>query len=452
VTLYLGDCLEVMATLPENSVDTIITDPPAAIGFMNKEWDSNKGGRDQWIAWLASVLRECYRIAKPGATLLCWAIPRTSHWTGMAIEQAGWFPFDVITHIFGSGFPKSCSISKQLDKAAGAERKVVGCNETINVYPQRGPFGDSMVGKEYGKSPITAPATDLAKLWDGWGTALKPAVEFWWCARKPNDGTYAQNAEKWGVAGLNIDGGRVEIDNDEARMSGDFRTTPAIRSHIPLPGASVTDMAKLKTPVPNPHPLSLRHDARGRWPANVVTDGSDEVLAGFPQTGISRGGNSINVNGWVTTQGKADGIPCGFGDIGSAARYFYCAKSSRAERELGLDDMPERAFGQSGDAQGALASGQDEYLQEHIGLNRIKQRRNIHPTCKPLALMEYLCKLTMTPTGGAVLDPFMGSGTTGMACARLGRPFIGIEQNEEYFEIAKRRIAAAEKESQPRLL
>ena len=186
IQLICGDCLEVMAGMAENSVDTVITDPPAGISFMGKTWDSNRGGRDQWIAWLTSVMTECYRVLKPGGMALVWAIPRTSHWTGTAIENAGFIPKDIITHIFGSGFPKSANISKMLDKKAGAEREVVGVNANVAGRSDGGIWGDGIErpwkdrvrSGEYDNTSITAPATDLARTWEGYGTALKPPQNF----------------------------------------------------------------------------------------------------------------------------------------------------------------------------------------------------------------------------------------------------------------------------------
>lgn len=207
-TLHHGDCLEVMRSLPENSVDAVVTDPPAGISFMNRSWDSDKGGRTQWVSWMTDVMAECLRVLKPGGHALVWALPRTSHWTATAIEDAGFEVRDVITHHFGSGFPKSANISKYLDKMAGAEGEVVkqfdatyGINKTRVAQGYR--------PNEVAPSVHRAPATDLAKQYDGWGTALKPASEHWILARKPLIGTVAANITQWGVGGLNIDGCRI---------------------------------------------------------------------------------------------------------------------------------------------------------------------------------------------------------------------------------------------------
>ena len=233
---------------------------------------------------------------------------------------------------------------------------------------------------------ITAPATDQAKLWDGWGTALKPAFEPIIVAMKPIDGTFVENALKWGVAGLNIDGGRVPTEDSVTINTWDNGAQPF--------GGGAGK------------PFTGREETQGRWPANILHDGSEEVLEGFPQSKSMAGGMSTGRN---FGQGEKEGgknLPrTGHNDSGSAARFFYTAKASRKERNAG-------------------------------GVNCI------HPTVKPLSLMTYLARLTATPTGGIVLDPFMGSGTTGMACKKTGRDFIGIELDEHYFEIAEKRIAS----------
>lgn len=197
IQLYLGNCLEVMRTFPDNSIDTVITDPPAGIAFMGKEWDSDKGGSAQWIAWLTEIMAECLRVTKPGGMALVWSIPRTSHWTGMAVEQAGWIPRDVITHLFGTGFPKSHNISAAIDRATGATgtfgdyktpdhaAKRKKGSERLHEGWQR-PWMEDDEHRDRNNRQYIA-ATDAARQWDGWGTALKPAAEFWWLAMKPLD-------------------------------------------------------------------------------------------------------------------------------------------------------------------------------------------------------------------------------------------------------------------------
>ena len=380
--IYTGDCLEVLAGMPENSIDTCITDPPYELGFMGKKWDSSG------IAFQPETWQAVYRVLKPGALLLAFGGTRTYHRMVCAIEDAGFEIRDTIAWVYGSGFPKSYDISKGIDKKAGAKREVVGWNE--NLTGRTRPEGNPVRFTNKANGTLTAPSTPEAQLWDGWGTALKPAFEPIVVAMKPLDGTYVENALKWGVAGLWIDGGR--IGNEEINLHGN-------NGNVFGGGESEKNY----------------HTIIGRFPANLIHDGSDEVLEVFPQTtsgnlnsGHKRGdgtGNSFMGGGGVV-QGNYGG------DSGSAARFFYCAKASRAERNAGLEN-------------------------------------NGHPTVKPIALMRYLVRLTKTPTGGVVLDPFMGSGTTGIACVLEGREFIGIEREPEYVEIAEKRIAEAQ--MQPRL-
>jgi len=372
--IYTGDCLEVLAGMPENSIDTCITDPPYELGFMGKKWDSSG------IAFQPETWQAVYRVLKPGALLLAFGGTRTYHRMVCAIEDAGFEIRDTIAWVYGSGFPKSYDISKGIDKKAGAKREVVGWNE--NLTGRTRPEGNPVRFTNKANGTLTAPSTPEAQLWDGWGTALKPAFEPIVVAMKPLDGTYVENALKWGVAGLWIDGGR--IGNEEINLHGN-------NGNVFGGGESEKNY----------------HTIIGRFPANLIHDGSDEVLEVFPQTtsgnlnsGHKRGdgtGNSFMGGGGVV-QGNYGG------DSGSAARFFYCAKASRAERNAGLEN-------------------------------------NGHPTVKPIALMRYLVRLTKTPTGGVVLDPFMGSGTTGIACVLEGREFIGIEREPEYVEIAEKRIA-----------
>lgn len=399
VSLYLGDCVEVLRSLPDASVDAIVTDPPAGIAFMGKSWDTDKGGRDAWIAWLAEVAAECLRVVKPGGHALVWALPRTSHWTGMAWENAGWEPRDKIVHLFGTGFPKSLDVSKAIDRAAGADREVI---ETLP--PGSGPLkrghvdgsgGGMSIGTE--RSPaiqVTAPASADAQLWDGWGTALKPAAEDWWLMRKPLAGTVAANVLRHGTGALNIDGARV--------------------------GAG---------------------EGLGRWPANLMHDGSPEVVAGFPNAG---GGNGLPIHAGAFGQhgryGKATGATTqSYADSGSASRFFYCAKASRADREEGCERLPTRSGAEAVDREEGSAGTQSP----RAGAGRTAGTvRNHHPTVKNVELMRYLCRL-ITPPGGLVLDPFTGSGSTGKGAVLEGFRFVGIERDPDYLAIAAARIAAA---------
>lgn len=367
-TLHNGDCLDVLRTMPENSVDSIVTDPPYGLSFMGKKWDYDVPSEAIW--------RECLRVLKPGGHLLAFAGTRTQHRMAVRIEDAGFEIRDLIAWVYGSGFPKSLDVSKAIDKAAGAEREVVGREK--NWGASKAADGKQAYGDYAGGWDITAPATDAARQWQGWGTALKPALEPITVARKPLAGTVAENVLQWGCGGLNIDGCRVEADDGENR-SRPPRTPNAI-----LGGGKGTNLT------------ASEHNDLGRWPANLIHDGSGDVLAGFPE------GNS---------------------------RFFYCAKASKKDRDEG------RAEGSAGLV---MEGGKANPYAGTTG----EPRANNHPTVKPTDLMRYLARL-VTPPGGLVLDPFMGSGSTGKAAMLEGLRFIGIERDEQYMDIARARIGGA---------
>ena len=427
--LYGADCLDVLRFMPDNSVDSIVTDPPAGIAFMGKDWDKDKGGRDAWIAWMQEIAEQCLRVVKPGGHALVWAMPRTSHWTGMAWENAGWEPRDKIVHLFGTGFPKSLSVGKAIDKAAGAKREVIGYSRGVAVEDNQGYGGIARGGvgivQKAVDVPVTASATAEAKEWEGWGTALKPASEDWWLLRKPLAGTVAATVLKHGTGALNIDACRVGTDD-----------TRSVASATALGQGSGWNKHNNK-PV-------LAGSECGRWPANCTHDGSDEVLAVFPDTGKSTGGGGNKAPGkngiYGTFNGHEYGKVLGFGDNGSASRFFYCAKANTADRDEGLEHLTE--------AQAAgfpLRSADGERGGEGLdgtSTDRLTKRRNIHPTVKSTELMRYLTRL-ITPVGGLCLDPFMGSGSTGKACALEGFRFIGIEQEPTYLPVAEARIKYA---------
>jgi site-specific DNA-methyltransferase (adenine-specific) len=264
---------------------------------------------------------------------------------------------------------------------------------------------------------LTAPSTPEAQLWNGWGTALKPAFEPIVVAMKPIDGTFVNNALTWGVAGYWIDGGRVGTSEPDLQR---IRNTDG--------GDSMFGMTQ-----PN------HGNSQGRFPANFIHDGSDEVVGLFPSphgAGYARQGNDMERKGNIYfTKGISMNNGMRFGDSGSAARFFYCAKASRSERNAGLEGMPiKQTVGGGG-----MNNTPDDVCGKYGSIKAPAQ--NHHPTVKPIELMRYLVRLTKTPTGGIVLDPFMGSGTTGIACELEGRDFIGIEREPEYIEIAEKRIA-----------
>jgi len=379
-----------------------VTDPPAGIGFMGKEWDHDKGGRKEWVDWMTTIMRECLRVMKPGAHGLVWSIPRTSHWTALALEDAGFEVRDCVTHLFGSGFPKSLDISKAIDNAAGAERPISHKNPSCRKA-QTGPNG-----WENAKRPEfkTGPATPEAKQWEGWGTALKPAAEFWWLVRKPiSEKTVAANVLKWGVGGLNIGAGRIGSELIERGRAGRDSTA----------GGNYEAGMKAE---------GFGHSI-GRFPANLVfshsphcTDEMCDIECAIAMLDAQSG----------TTKSTS----------GGASRFFYCAKISTSERNAGLDDMPQR-----GTCEHDQRMGQNNSRVRPDGSERKPAlAKNHHPTVKPKKLMGYLINL-ITPPSGVVLDPFMGSGSTGIAAKTEGFSFIGIEREQEYFEIAKARIAAA---------
>jgi DNA modification methylase len=412
MTVLHGDCREVMLTMPDNSVDAIITDPPYELGFMGKSWDSTG------VAYDITVWQECLRVLKPGGHLLAFGGSRTYHRLACAIEDAGFQIRDQIMWVYGSGFPKSLNISKAIDKDAGAEREVVGKDKAgtgLGLMDK-----SSTIGGEF---DITAPATAEAKHWDGWGTALKPAHEPIVMARKPLDGTVAQTVLTHGTGGINIDGcrvGRADGDDSSAgNRTANFATQETMSGGNGSGGWSQNDM--------------------GRFPANFIHDGSDEVLELFPQSNGGAFPKKSNVptgrhyeGGWGAVD---NGSRTEMGE-GSAARFFYCAKANKTDRNEGLDEFPM--------IKGGLMNGVE--TRPNKPTNH-PIRANHHPTVKPTDLMRYLCRL-VTPPNGTVLDPFTGSGSTGKAATLEGFNFIGIEQSAEYVEIATARINHAKENNE----
>jgi site-specific DNA-methyltransferase (adenine-specific) len=414
--LINNDCIAAMREMPDDSVDSIVTDPPYELGFMGKSWDASG------IAFNIEVWQEALRVLKPGGHLIAFSGSRTYHRMAVAIEDAGFQIRDQIMWVYGSGFPKSHNISKGIDKASDFEGEVIG-TEKIDIGIQ----GGSMhAGRQTNvvEREVVELSPDAAK-WQGWGTALKPAHEPMVLARKPVVGTVANNVLTYGVGGLNIDGSRVGTDGGS---KGGSRPS----THLSPSGAFNTghDIDKL--------------DA-GRFPANFIHDGSDEVVALFPDT-RARGNKNSKDNGkeYNATSYEFGGFESGWaGDSGSAARFFYCAKASKRDRNEGLDGFEVKET-QGGGGRPLAKYGEDEESQRlknaASAFGAVKAARaNTHPTVKPTSLMQYLVRL-VTPPNGVVLDPFMGSGSTGKACAYEGFDFIGIEQSAEYVEIAQARI------------
>jgi site-specific DNA-methyltransferase (adenine-specific) len=356
-----------MNALPDASVDAVVTDPPYGLSFMGKRWDYDVPTVEVW--------QQCLRVLKPGGHLLAFAGTRTQHRMAVRIEDAGFEIRDMIAWVYGSGFPKSLDVSKAIDKAAGAERQVIGLHPAP-ATPRVGTFNAS-----FGEAHLTAPATEAAKQWSGWGTALKPSLEPITVARKPLRGTVAANVLEYGTGALNVDGCRVGTDGGTTRSE-----------QAPYAESGWRTGHKIET-------LNA-----GRWPANLIHDGSDEVVGLFPET-ESGGGDKTNRD----VRGEAIGGIYGTYkpnpnprhheiDTGSASRFFYCAKAGPDER-----------------------------------------RDSKHPTVKPVALMRYLVRL-VTPIGATVLDPFCGSGTTLEAAMLESCKAIGVEMNPEYCGDAVERL------------
>jgi len=433
-----GNCLETLRTLADNSVDSIVTDPPYELGFMGKTWD-NSG-----IAYNQDLWAECLRVLKPGGHLLAFSGSRTYHRMTVAIEDAGFEIRDQIMWLYGSGFPKSLDVSKAIDKAAGAEREVVGQNRYAARRPSEAAnspvgFSDSMGGSA--TANITAPVTPEAQRWQGWGTALKPAHEPICVARKPLTGTVASNVLEWATGALNIDGSRVGTETLGGGTMPDLRDVGRMsKEAIGIDKLSFGQTSGAKR---IEHP-----EYTGRWPANVIHDGSEEVLAGFPtsKSGTAVKRNGVTSNG-VTGWGKAlVGTPdVGYSDAGSAARFFYCAKASKSERNAGLEGLPTKTAGEATDRQDGTAG----LNPPRAGAGRTGGTQNFHPTVKPLALMRYLIKL-VTPPGGTVLDPFLGSGSTAVAAILEGFDWVGCEMTEDYWPIIEARVEWAH--NQPKTL
>jgi DNA modification methylase len=454
-----GDCRERMAEMPDASVDAIVTDPPYGLSFMGKGWDHGVPGVPFWT--------EAMRVAKPGAHLLAFGGTRTYHRLACAIEDAGWEIRDCVMWVYGSGFPKSLDVSKAIDKARGRHnmssdralefaeelrsvRKAanVSVQEMASWFPykevtknwERRDAGFRLPSEQDGQILVERlglgsgwlqemraedarrlvsssgtdrrndgsviglghsgkeweSTTDAARQWDGWGTALKPAWEPIIVARKPLIGTVAANVLAHGTGALNIDGCRVGTEQ---------------RINTPASPTSASRKSRVDAGYRNDAgfgPGSTGGEVTGRWPANLIHDGSEEATA----------------------------------PMGEAARFFYCAKASKADRDEGLDAFDEKA---SSSMPGRRNPDNAEWDTGNDVTSRfVSQRKNVHPTVKPTALMRYLCCL-VTPPGGTVLDPFCGSGSTGKAAVREGFGFIGIEREAEYARIARCRIQAVKR-------
>jgi len=482
--IHQGDCLEVLKGLPDNSVDSVVTDPPYGLSFMGKKWDYDVPKVDVW--------KEVLRVLKPGGHLLSFAGTRTYHRMAVNVEDAGFEIRDMISWLYGSGLPKSLSIGKQIDKVSkrvnmfepfaqylkGQRLKLnipqnqiskhfpsktgglTGCvsnwelgmnvptkeqwiilkrelnlnskfDDLINRVetermvignkpwdtPVNGFLPDGMDKSERKQLVDTAPSSPEAKEWEGWGTALKPACEPIVVARKPlSEKIVALNVLKWGTGGINIDACRIG-----GSMGKDGALSKPRR----------TDNTKFGKSNETINPQS----PFGRFPANIIFDEIagkllDEQTGNLKGDSLNRkkrensGGSTLYEGGWKSEQ------TAGFTDVGGASRFFYCAKASKSERNKGCEELEQK------DAPASARSKPAEGRENVLG----KPRANPHPTVKPIKLMEYLIKL-VTREGGVVLDPFMGSGSTAVACVRLGRNFVGIEKEKEYIKIINARLS-----------
>lgn len=424
MTLLKGNCLETLKTLPDNSIDSIVTDPPYGLEFMGKEWDApwkNTGtvlndpsvvggfqdgaggnafsrsrirygfGNEASLGfqyWFTDIAIECYRVLKPGGHLLAFGGSRTYHRLASAVEDAGFEIRDQIMWLYGSGFPKSLDVSKAIDKASGFQGEVIGQGSSWN-RPESVEGDTARMNASPGVYDIKE-LSPKAQQWQGWGTALKPAHEPIVVARKPLIGTVANNVLTYGTGTLNIDGSRVGT-TEKLSIGSNNRQNALVNFGM------------------KDNKETQEQNLQGRWPANVIHDGSDEVLAYF----------------------------------GEPQRFFYCAKASKSERNAGLEGLPER---RESDRERDDGVGGDNPRNR---TNEAKQ--NFHPTVKPLALMRYLVKL-VTPPNGIVLDPFLGSGTTAVAATLEGFEWIGCEMTEDYWPIIEARVAWAQKEKEGKLL
>lgn len=361
--LFNGNNIDKLRELEDNSVDAVVTDPPYGLSFMSKKWDYDVPSVELW--------KEVYRVLKPGGHVLSFGGTRTYHRMVVNMEDAGFEIRDQIQWLYGSGFPKSHNIGLNIDKKNG---KIGNRAKAFIVAGQSGQKDKDTSG-DLPNPNRTIQAYKSQNEWNGWGTALKPANEPICLARKPLVGTVAENALQYGTGGLNIDGCRVGYINEADEKSS-------------IPGSLNSNQKNSMFGIGEGH----KHNNEGRWPANVIHDGSDEVVE----------------------------------LLTNAARFFYSAKVSKSERNAGCDGM---------------TVDEKEYRWNKAGewTNATTKARNHHPTVKPIDLMRYLCKL-ITPPGGIVLDPFMGSGSTGCAALLDGFKFIGMELDDEYFKIAEARI------------
>lgn len=418
--IYNGDMLDMLQVIEPESIDAIVCDPPYELGFMNKSWDSTG------IAFKKETWQNCFEVLKPGGYLLAFGGSRTYHRIACAIEDAGFEIRDCVMYLYGCGFSKSYNIGLAIDKKNGVD------NRTGNIRTDG--VNNQNICYDFKTMKPKFEERIAQNEWQGWGTCLKPAYEPIIVARKPFKGSVVDNIIKYRVGGLNIDECRIPTDYDLARINKTDNGMFGIGNN--------NNAQKCK---------ELGIEYGGRFPANVITDGSEEVRSGLPET-KSNGGNytmqdfsnfKSSMMHFTDKKCEKPRINCDKQlpiDSGSAMRYFYSAKASKKDRDEGLDAFEERKT-------------TDGYIRANVETARkfganSALRKNIHPTCKPTELMQYLVRL-VSPKGATILDPFMGSGSTGKAVMFENRErdanykFIGIELTDEYLPIAQARIEYA---------
>lgn len=406
-----GDCLEKLKELADNSVDAVVTDPPYGLSFMGKKWDYDVPSQEIW--------QECLRVLKPGGYLLAFAGTRTQHRMAVRIEDAGFEIRDMIAWVYGSGFPKSLNIGKAVDSFQKHGKSSPKALRQTRMGDDYKPTGQ----KDYKKGRMFSSEIEhdehehiVNNEWEGWGTALKPALEPITVARKPlSEKNVAENVLKWGTGGINIDGSRVET-SDTYKANG------------------MNSLGVMHDDNWQPKNIIQEMNPQGRFPANLIHDGSKEVVDLFPNSKSTQGKNvarkdTENVAMSGKNYARFNEVE-GYNDSGSAARFFYCAKASKAERNKGLNSFEEQKVND-----GRITPIDNPFQRGET------DRRNTHPTVKPIALMEYLVNL-VSRENAVVLDPFAGSGSTLIACKKLGRQYIGIELDPEYCKIAEARLNA----------
>jgi site-specific DNA-methyltransferase (adenine-specific) len=431
INLLNGNNLDLLKDLEDNSVDSVVTDPPYGISFMNKKWDYDVPSVNFW--------KECYRVLKPGGHIIVACGTRTQHRMAVNIEDSGFELRDILVWAYATGFPKSMNVGKTMDQFLGNEREVIG--QDINILTKQA--SDFKKGKRKivdsfdlgaptrnnGFKTLSADITKGTSEWEGWGTSLKPAVELWTLARKPiSEKNITENVLKWGTGAINIDGCRVPYGNEQEleELNQGRKSNRTKREGDVAKGFGMKPQGLKDTIQPE----------GGRFPANLILDGSDEVNDLFPNSNGAGGsqpkvkvtGYGSNIGGGKSEYNPDGRIPMDSGS-GSASRFFFCAKPSPKERNFGLGDEFEiRRPGER------TSTGMGTFE-----VKGVQPQKNFHPTIKPITLMCYLSKL-ITPKNGICLDPFMGSGSTGIACVINGFNFIGMEMEKDYFNIAKARI------------